>query len=245
MRIDGRRADEARPVTIFRDFTKYAAGSVLIETGDTKVIVAASVEDKVPPFKKDTGSGFVTAEYAMLPSATEKRSGRDIGKLKLNGRSAEIQRLIGRCLRAGFDLDKLGERTLIIDCDVIQADGGTRTASITGAFCAAAIATAKLLDAGILEENPLRRQIAAVSLGLVGGQALCDLCYAEDCRADVDMNLVMDSSFSIVEIQGAAEHGTYKKADLDTLYAMGEAAIARLFEAQRAVLTESERRLFQ
>lgn len=243
MRIDGRTNEETRPLTITRDFTKYAAGSVLIETGDTKVIVSASVDEKVPPFKKDTGSGFITAEYSMLPSATAERNSRDISKLKLNGRSAEIQRLIGRTIRAGFDLDKLGERTLIIDCDVIQADGGTRTASITGAFVAAVIAVAKLLDAGLITENPVRNQIAAISMGIVDGEAMTDLCYAEDCRAGVDMNLVMDGSGNIVEIQGAAEHGTYTKAELDTLYALGEAAIRRLFEAQKAVLSDRERRL--
>ena len=240
MRSDGRSLNETRNVKITRDFTKYAKGSVLIETGETKVIVTASVDEKVPPFKKDTGSGFITAEYSMLPGATAERNSRDIQKLKLNGRSAEIQRLIGRCIRAGFDMDKLGERTIQIDCDVIQADGGTRTASITGAFVATVIAIAKLMDEGLIKENPVKSQIAAVSLGKVGGEIMTDLCYEEDCRADVDMNLILDGDFNIVEIQGAAEHGTYKKAELDELFELGAASIARLFDAQKAVLKENE-----
>ncbi|MBR6719863.1 MAG: ribonuclease PH [Clostridia bacterium] len=240
MRSDGRSLNETRNVKITRDFTKYAKGSVLIETGETKVIVTASVDEKVPPFKKDTGSGFITAEYSMLPGATAERNSRDIQKLKLNGRSAEIQRLIGRCIRAGFDMDKLGERTIQIDCDVIQADGGTRTASITGAFVATLIAVAKLMDEGLITENPVKTQIAAVSLGKVGGEIMTDLCYEEDCRADVDMNLILDGDFNIVEIQGAAEHGTYKKAELDELFELGAASIARLFDAQKAVLKENE-----
>ncbi len=240
MRTDGRSLNETRNVKITRDFTKYAKGSVLIETGETKVIVTASVDEKVPPFKKDTGSGFITAEYSMLPGATAERNSRDIQKLKLNGRSAEIQRLIGRCIRAGFDMDKLGERTIQIDCDVIQADGGTRTASITGAFVATLIAVAKLMDEGLITENPVKTQIAAVSLGKVGGEIMTDLCYEEDCRADVDMNLILDGDFNIVEIQGAAEHGTYKKAELDELFELGAASIARLFDAQKAVLKENE-----
>ena len=243
MRVDGRNLNELRPTKITRDFTKYAKGSVLIETGDTKVIVTASVDEKVPPFKKDTGSGFITAEYSMLPGATAERNSRDIQKLKLNGRSAEIQRLIGRAIRAGFDLDKIGERTIQIDCDVIQADGGTRTASITGAFVATTIAIAKLMDEGLIEENPIKAQIAAVSLGIVDGLLMTDLCYKEDSRAGVDMNLIMDSTGNIVEIQGAAEHGTYSKKELDALYSLGEESIARLFEEQKKVLTERERGL--
>ncbi len=240
MRIDGRNLNETRPCKITRDFTKYAKGSVLIETGETKVIVTASVDEKVPPFKKDTGEGWLTAEYSMLPGATKERISRDIGKLKLNGRSAEIQRLIGRCIRAGFDLDKIGERTIQIDCDVIQADGGTRTASITGAFVATVIAIAKLMDEGLITENPVKSQIAAVSLGKVGGEIMTDLCYEEDCRADVDMNLILDGDENIVEIQGAAEHGTYKKAELDELFNLGVESIRTLFAAQKAVLTENE-----
>lgn len=245
MRIDGRKNDEIRKTKITRDFTKYAKGSVLIETGETKVICTASVDEKVPPFKKDTGSGFLTAEYSMLPSATAQRSGRDISKLKLNGRSAEIQRLIGRCLRAGFDLDKLGERTIQIDCDVIQADGGTRTASITGAFVASVIAVSKLMKEGVLTENPIKSRIAAVSLGKVEGEIMTDLCYEEDSRAGVDMNLILDSDLNIVEIQGAAEHGTYSKKELDELFELGVKSVKQLFEAQDGVLTEEERRLFQ
>lgn len=236
MRIDGRRNDELRPIRITRDFIKHASGSVLIETGDTKVIVCASVDEKVPPFKKDTGSGFITAEYSMLPAATAQRNSRDISKLKLNGRSAEIQRLIGRCIRAGFDLDKLGERTIQIDCDVIQADGGTRTASVTGAFIATAIAVKKLMDQGLIEENPIKSQIAAVSLGIVDGEIMADLCYEEDCRAGVDMNIIMDSDLNIVEIQGAAEHGTYSKKELDLLYELGEKSCKKLLSIQKEIL---------
>lgn len=245
MRADNRRNDEIRKTKITRDFTKYALGSVLIETGDTKVIVSATVDEKVPPFKKDTGSGFITAEYAMIPSATAQRVSRDISKLKLNGRSAEIQRLIGRCLRAGFDLDKLGERTIQVDCDVIQADGGTRTASITGAFVACTIAVAKLLKDEVITENPIKSRIGAVSLGIVDGEIMTDLCYSEDCRAAVDMNLILDSDFNIVEIQGASEHGTYTKKELDELYALGEKSIKTLFKAQDSVLTEEERSLLK
>lgn len=240
MRVDGRNLNDTRPVKITRDFTKYAKGSVLIETGETKVIVTASVDEKVPPFKKDTGTGWLTAEYSMLPGATKERNSRDIGKLKLNGRSAEIQRLIGRTIRAGFDLDKLGERTIQIDCDVIQADGGTRTASITGAFVATVIAISKLMEEGLVTENPVKSQIAAVSLGKVGGEIMTDLCYEEDCRADVDMNLILDGDLNIVEIQGAAEHGTYKKAELDALYDLGVESIKKLFASQKSVLNEKE-----
>ncbi len=245
MRIDKRENDEIRPFKITRDFTKYAPGSVLIETGDTKVIVTASVDEYVPPFKKDTGTGFLTAEYAMLPGATADRNQRDISKLKLNGRSAEIQRLIGRCMRAAFDLGKLGERTIQIDCDVIQADGGTRTASINGAFCAAVIAVNKLLKQGVITENPIKTQIAAVSLGIVDSVIMTDLCYAEDCRAGVDMNLILDSDLNIVEIQGAAEHGTYSKKELDALFALGEKSIKEIMQSQRDILTDEERRLLK
>ena len=245
MRIDKRENDEIRPFKITRDFTKYAPGSVLIETGDTKVIVTASVDEYVPPFKKDTGTGFLTAEYAMLPGATADRNQRDISKLKLNGRSAEIQRLIGRCMRAAFDLGRLGERTIQIDCDVIQADGGTRTASVNGAFCAAVIAVNKLLKQGVITENPIKTQIAAVSLGIVDSVIMTDLCYAEDCRAGVDMNLILDSDSNIVEIQGAAEHGTYSKKELDALFELGEKSIKEIMKQQRDILTDEERRLLK
>lgn len=245
MRCDKRENGQIRPTKITRDFTKYAAGSVLIETGDTKVIVTATVEEGVPPFKKDTGSGFLTAEYSLLPSATAQRKSRDIAKLKLDGRSAEIQRLIGRCLRAAFDMDKLGERTIKIDCDVIQADGGTRTASVTGAFVAAVIAAAKLKREGLISESPVKTQIAAVSLGVVDGQLMTDLCYEEDARAGVDMNLILDREHKIVEIQGAAEHGTYTKDELIALFELGEKSVDELMAAQLAVLTDEERGLFE
>lgn len=245
MRIDKRENDELRPFKITRDFTKYAPGSVLIETGDTKVIVTASVDDYVPPFNKDTGTGFLTAEYAMLPGATADRNQRDISKLKLNGRSAEIQRLIGRCMRAAFDLSKLGERTIQIDCDVIQADGGTRTASINGAFAASVIAVNKLMKEGVITENPIKTQIAAVSLGIVDSVIMTDLCYAEDCRAGVDMNLILDSDSNIVEIQGAAEHGTYSKKELDALFELGEKSIKAIMRAETEIFTEEERRLLK
>ena len=204
-RFDGRKTDELRPVKIVKDFTRYAEGSVLIEWGNTKVLCNASVEESVPPFKKGSGEGWVTAEYSMLPRATATRNKRDINKLKLNQRSTEIQRLIGRALRAAVDFTELGERSITVDCDVLQADGGTRTASITGGFVALAMACRKLVEEGLIEKMPLHRYISAVSVGVVDGVAMADLCYEEDSSAQVDLNCVMTGEGELVELQGTGE----------------------------------------
>lgn len=201
-RIDGRRRDQIRPVKVTRNFTKHAEGSVLIEMGDTKVICTASVEEKVPPFLKGKGTGWVTAEYAMLPRATHDRSPRESVKGKQGGRTLEIQRLVGRALRAVIDTGRLGERTIWIDCDVIQADGGTRTASITGAFIALADAVTVLRKRDLLKVNPLTDYLAAISVGKVGGHVMVDLAYEEDSHAEVDLNLVMTGAGHYVEVQG-------------------------------------------
>ena len=232
-RADGRAFDEIRPVKITTNFTKHAEGSCLIECGDTKVICTASVEENVPPFLKNTGRGWVTAEYSMLPRATHTRSSRDISKLKLNGRSAEIQRLIGRALRSVTNLDALGERCITIDCDVIQADGGTRSPSITGGFVALVLALAKLRDEGLIRKIPLYSYVAAISCGIVGGDAMADLCYEEDSTAAVDSNYVMDDEGNIVEVQGTGEGRPFSKKELDTLYALAEKGIDQLIKAQK------------
>ena len=233
MRIDNRAADELRPVRITRNFTKHAEGSVLIEMGETKVICTASVEEKVPPFLVGKGTGWVTAEYSMLPRATATRNARDISKLKLNGRSGEIQRLISRSLRAAVDMDKLGEVTVTLDCDVIQADGGTRTASITGAYVALLDAVKYMLREGMITQNPIKEEIAAVSVGVVNGEVMLDLCYEEDRRADVDMNVIMTGSGNIVEIQGTGEHATFDRTVLGRLIDFAEIGIAGLLDAER------------
>ncbi len=238
MRTDGRAPDELRPIRLTTDFIKYPEGSVLIEWGNTKVICNASVEERVPPFLKDSGKGWITAEYSMLPRATETRTPRDIGKLKLSGRSAEIQRLIGRALRSVTDLDRLGERTITIDCDVIQADGGTRCASITGGYCALALALCRLRQQGLLDCDPLRSQVAAVSVGIVHGEPLCDLCYVEDSGGEVDFNFVMNEKGDIIELQGTGEERPFTKAELDSMYALAEQAIRRLTELQREALEQ-------
>lgn len=235
-RIDGRAYDSLRPVQLVTGYTKYAEGSVLIVCGDTKVLCNASVEESVPPFLRESGTGWVTAEYSMLPRATATRNKRDIQKLKLNTRSAEIQRLIGRALRAAVDMEALGERTITIDCDVIQADGGTRTASITGGFVALGLACQKLLADGIIERMPLRRYVSAVSVGIVEGQGLLDLCYVEDSAAEVDMNIVMTGEGSFVELQGTGEHGTFDRAQLDQLLALGEKGARELHQLQKRAL---------
>ncbi|MBR5468128.1 MAG: ribonuclease PH [Firmicutes bacterium] len=216
-RNDGRKVDQLRKINFIKDFTKYAEGSVLIECGNTKVICNATVEEKVPPFKKESGEGWVTAEYSMLPRATATRNSRDINKLKQNQRSVEIQRLIGRALRAAVDFKKLGERTITIDCDVIQADGGTRTASITGGFAALGIACKKLVEAGLVEENPIKTTVSAISVGIVDGVPMLDLCYEEDSRADVDMNVIMTGEGNFVEVQGTGENGTFSMDELTKL----------------------------
>lgn len=238
MRADGRSNESLRDIKITTGFIKYPEGSVLIEWGGTKVICNASVEEKVPPFLKDTGKGWVTAEYSMLPRATNTRSSRDISKLKLSGRSAEIQRLIGRALRSVTDLDALGERMITVDCDVIQADGGTRCASITGGFCALALALARLKEQGVIENIPLRSCVAAVSAGIVNGEPMCDLCYTEDSTGEVDFNFVMDDMGNIVELQGTGEERPFSKAELDSMYEMAVNAVKRLTDIQKKALGE-------
>lgn len=235
-RNDGRGARELRPVAITRNFIKHAEGSVLIEFGDTRVICTASVEESVPPFLRGKGTGWVTAEYSMLPRATHTRSAREAAKGKQSGRTLEIQRLIGRSLRAVVDLAKLGERSIHIDCDVIQADGGTRTASITGAYVALVDALKTLQKRGLLGEMPIRESIAAVSVGIVDGEALLDLNYPEDSAAEVDMNYVMTSSDRFVEVQGTAEAEPFTIAQMDEMRELAMSGIRRLFEIQREVL---------
>ncbi|HHV64390.1 MAG TPA: ribonuclease PH [Peptococcaceae bacterium] len=235
-RFDGRQFDEIRPVKITRRYTEIPEGSVLIEIGKTKVLCTASVEERVPPFQKGTGNGWVTAEYAMLPRATAIRNQRESVKGRLGGRTMEIQRLIGRALRSVVDFSKLGERTIMLDCDVLQADGGTRTASITGAYVALVDAVRYLLDNNIIAENPLTDSIAAISVGKVDGQAMVDLAYEEDSRAEVDMNIVMTGSGKFVELQGTAEGGVFERADLDMFLALGELGIRKLLEEQRIAL---------
>lgn len=235
-RIDGRAYDSLRPVQLVTGYTKYAEGSVLIVCGDTKVLCNASVEENVPPFLRESGTGWVTAEYSMLPRATATRNKRDIQKLKLNTRSAEIQRLIGRALRAAVDMETLGERTVTIDCDVIQADGGTRTASITGGFVALGLACQKLLAEGVIARMPLQRYVSAVSVGIVEGEGLLDLCYVEDSAAEVDMNIVMTGEGSFVELQGTGEHGTFDRTQLDLLLALGEKGARELHQLQKKAL---------
>ncbi|OGC22119.1 ribonuclease PH [candidate division WOR-1 bacterium RIFOXYB2_FULL_42_35] len=234
-RADGRSVKSLRPVIITRNFLKYPEGSVLIEMGNTKVICTASVVDKVPPFKKNSGSGWVTAEYAMLPRATNQRSNRDNAYGHAKGRTHEIQRLIGRSLRAVTDLNKLGERTIHIDCDVIQADGGTRTASITGAFVALKDAIAFLRKERKLNVDPISEYVAAISVGVVKGIPLLDLAYCEDVDADVDMNVVMTESGKFIEVQGTAEHEPFSKELLDQMLDLSKDGIAQLIKKQRGL----------
>jgi ribonuclease PH len=236
MRNDGRSAADLRPITITRKFTRYAEGSVLIECGDTKVLCTASVEESVPPFMRGKGTGWVTAEYAMLPRATHTRSSREAAKGKQTGRTLEIQRLIGRSLRAVTDLEKLGERSVYIDCDVIQADGGTRTASITGAYVALVDALTTLKTRGLLAEIPLRESVAAVSVGIVGGVALLDLNYIEDSSAEVDMNFIITSSGRFVEVQGTAEVEPFTSAQMDAMRDLALGGVQQLFAFQRESL---------
>jgi len=236
VRFDGRRKDQIRPVKITRNFIKHAEGAVLIEMGDTKVICTASIEEKVPPFLKGKGSGWVTAEYAMLPRATHERSPREAVKGKQGGRTLEIQRLVGRTLRSVIDMTQLGERTIWIDCDVIQADGGTRTASITGAFIALADACAVLKKKDLLKKLPLTDYLAAISIGKVGGEVMVDLAYTEDSMAEVDLNLVMTGQGQYVEIQGTAERTPFAKSDLDEFLNLGWQAIQRLTTIQKELV---------
>jgi len=238
LRSDGRRKDQVRPVKITRNFIKYAEGSVLIEMGDTKVICTASVEEKVPPFLKDKGQGWVTAEYAMLPRATHERTPREASRGKQSGRTLEIQRLVGRSLRAVTDMAEMGERTIWVDCDVIQADGGTRTASITGSFVALADAFTVLKGKKLIKKRPLTDYLAAISVGKVGGEVVVDLAYEEDSAAEVDMNLVMTGRGRYVEVQGTAEHVPFEKKDLDEFLTFGWNAIQGLVALQKELIGE-------
>src|SRR6476660_2599432 len=237
-RTSGRSADQLRPVRITRGFTIHAEGSVLIAFGDTQVLCTASVEEKVPPHKRGSGDGWVTAEYGMLPRATHTRGDREAARGKQSGRTQEIQRLIGRSLRCVFDLAVLGERTIALDCDVLQADGGTRTAAITGAFVAAHDAVAWLLAQGRIGATPIRDFVAAVSVGVVEGTPLLDLEYVEDAACDTDMNVVMTASGGFVEVQGTAEGATFSRAEMDALLALAGKGIGELVAAQRRALAE-------
>lgn len=236
MREDGRRNDELRKVRIQRNYIIHPEGSVLIEMGDTKVICNATVEDFVPPFLKGAGKGWLTCEYAMLPRATNKRNQRDIAKLKQNSRSVEISRLIGRSLRMAVDLTLIGERTIIIDCDVIQADGGTRCASITGGFVALHDAVSKLMASGVIRSNPIKHFISAVSAGIVGGEAMLDLCYTEDSGCEVDSNIVMTDTGEFVEFQGTGENAPFSPEKLSELIALGAKGNRELITIQKKTL---------
>src|SRR5262249_46007472 len=242
-RRDGRQHDQLRPVSITRDYLRHPEGSVLVEFGDTKVICTASLEEKVPPFLKGRGQGWVTAEYGMLPRSTDSRSPHE--RSGPSGRSQEIQRLGGRSLRAVVDMSKLGERTVWIDCDVIQADGGTRTAAITGAFVALADAIGTVVKSGGLASLPIRDCVAAISVGIIGGQPMLDLNYGEDSTAEVDMNVVMTGAGAFVGVQGTAEHVPFTKARLDEMLALAGAGIARLVSLQRRALDVRGEKTFQ
>jgi len=237
-RIDGRRPDQFRPLKIKTNFAATPAGAVLIEMGKTRVICAASIEDGVPQWMRKQGveGGWITAEYSMLPYCTSPRKSREISRGKIEGRTQEIQRLIGRSLRAVIDMEKLGERTLWLDCDVLEADGGTRTASITGAYVAVALAVRRLMADGKLETDPLRSAVAAISVGIVDGEPLLDLNYAEDVKAAVDMNVVMTEAGQFVEVQGTGEEAPFTKEQLNALLQLGEKGIQKLIAAQKKAL---------
>jgi ribonuclease PH len=237
-RVDQRRSDEARPLTISPNFLKTAEGSVLITVGDTKVICTATIEDRVPKFMKGRGTGWVTAEYGMLPRSSKERIPRESVRGKVSGRTQEIQRLIGRSLRAIMDLPKFGERTVWIDCDVMQADGGTRTASISGAFVALALALRDAKKAGKISTVPIREHVAATSVGVFKGEALLDLNYHEDSRADVDMNVVMTGSGAFIEVQGTAESSPFSQDTLDEMLALASRGIKDIVRYQREILGE-------
>jgi ribonuclease PH len=238
MRSDGRKSDELRPLTIEIDVMKYAEGSAMIKAGNTHVVCSATVEQTVPPFLKDSGSGWVTSEYSMLPRSTHTRNRRDASKGRVNARAQEIQRLIGRALRSVIDLEKLSERSIILDCDVLQADGGTRTASITGSFVALHLAVNDLLQKGFIEENPIKDLVAAVSVGIVEGKPMLDLCYEEDSKADVDMNIVMTGSGELVEVQGTAEGAPFSVGKLNELITLGQKGIKELLDIQKIALND-------
>jgi ribonuclease PH len=238
-RSENRAANEMRPVSIRTDYLLTAEGSVVIEVGNTRVLCAASVEDTVPPFLRNSGKGWVTAEYSMLPRATATRTPREVAKGRQSGRTLEIQRLIGRSLRTVVDMHALGERTIMLDCDVIQADGGTRTASITGAYVALVIAIRKLMQFGALKRNPILDAVAATSVGIVDGAALLDLNYEEDSRASVDMNIVMTGAGKFVELQATGERAAFDDAELSALVQLGREGVKDLLAVQAAVLQRS------
>lgn len=238
MRNNNRATDALRDIKITKDFNIHAEGSVLIEVGHTKVICTATVIEKVPMFLKNKGKGWLTAEYSMLPRATGERTQREAAKGKLGGRTMEIQRLIGRALRAAIDLEKLGERTVTIDCDVIQADGGTRTTSITGGYIALALAVKKLMDKGLLKVNPLISNVAAISVGMLNGTPLLDLDYSEDSEAAVDMNIIMNGKGEYVEVQGTGEEATYTRKELNLLLDLAEKGIEEIIQIQNSIIGE-------
>ena len=236
MRSDGRKPKQLRSIKITSSYLKTADGSVLIEMGDTKVICTAKLEDRVPPFLRNSGKGWITAEYGMLPGSSQARIGRESSRGKVGGRTHEIQRLIGRSLRAITDLTNLGERTVWIDCDVIQADGGTRTASITGAYVSLCQAIRSWQKRGIITQEPIKDSVAAVSIGIVNGKILLDLCYEEDSKADVDMNFVMTGSGKFVEVQGTAESAPFTKKQMDKMSEIAQQGIKELLKAQKEAL---------
>jgi ribonuclease PH len=235
-RPSGRRPDQLRPVVIERHFTKHAEGSVLISCGDTRVLCTASVEERLPPWLRGKGSGWVTAEYGMLPRATGSRNQREAARGKQGGRTLEIQRLIGRSLRAVVDLEALGERSITLDCDVIQADGGTRTAAITGAYVALVDAIDQLIDAGKIKRNPIHGHVAAVSVGMLGSEAVLDLDYVEDFAADTDLNVVMNEAGGFIEVQGTAEGHAFRRNEFNAMLDLATQGIAELIEAQERAL---------
>jgi ribonuclease PH len=237
MRTDGRTPNQARPLKITPGYLLTAEGSALIEVGNTRVLCAATVEDSVPPFLRNTGKGWVTAEYSMLPRATSTRTAREVVKGKLSGRTHEIQRLIGRSLRTVVDLAALGERSVIVDCDVLQADGGTRTAAITGAYVALVIALETLVKYKVVLKSPIVDSVAATSVGIVGGEAMLDLCYDEDSRAEVDMNVVMTGGGKFIELQATAEREPFDDMQMASLIGLARTGIRDLLAAQKAVLT--------
>jgi len=236
MRPSGRNPDQMRPIEFIRNFTKHAEGSVLVAFGDTKVICTASIEERVPRFLKDKGQGWITAEYGMLPRSTGERMTREAARGKQGGRTLEIQRLIGRSLRAAVDLNALGERTITIDCDVIQADGGTRTASISGAYVALCDAINRLIQKGKLQDEPIHGQLASVSVGIFDGVPVLDLDYAEDSSAETDMNVVMNDGGAFIEVQGTAEGHAFRKDELQAMLDLAEKGIGEIMAAQREAL---------
>lgn len=235
-RIDGRKPHELRPLRITQDYVKYAAGSVLIEMGDTRVICAASIEDQVPKWLSGQGKGWVTAEYSMLPFSTLQRKEREGVKGKISGRTQEIQRLVGRALRGIIDLETLGEKTIWLDCDVIQADGGTRTAAINGAYMALVLAINKLTQAEKIKKNPIKQAVAAISVGICQGAPLLDLTYKEDSTADVDMNVVMTEGGQFIEIQGTAEHDPFSLTDMNHMLKLASSGIKKIFQLEKKLI---------